>query len=70
MFIANLKIINEVIYLGALNFLKSLSSNKEQGVVVYGGDQVQKREKAAVVPWNTLDILFAGLEGKQVSAVI
>jgi len=30
--------------------------------VVYGGDQVQKREKAAVVSWNTLEILFAGLK--------
>jgi hypothetical protein len=64
MFIANLKIINEVVYLRALNFLKSLSSNKEKGVVVYGGDQVQKREKADVVPWNTLKNLFAGLARK------
>jgi len=63
-FIANLKIIKEVVYLRVLNFLKSLSSNKEKGFVVYGGDQVQKREKAQVVPWNTLKILFSGLEGK------
>jgi len=31
---------------------------------VYGGDKVQKREKAQVVPWNTLEMLFSGLEGK------
>ena len=49
-------------YFKNLDFWKALSNSQEKGFVVYGGDQVQKREKAAVVPWNTLEILFAGLK--------
>ena len=51
-------------YFKNLEFWKSLSSKQEKGFVVYGGDEVQKREKAAVVPWNALEVLFAGLESK------
>jgi len=43
MFIANLKIINEVIYLRALNFLKFLSSNKKKRVCsVWWGSSPEK----------------------------
>jgi predicted AAA+ superfamily ATPase len=49
-------------YFKNLDFWKSISNSHERGFVVYGGDQVQKREKAEIVPWDTLEILFTGLK--------
>jgi uncharacterized protein len=51
-------------YFKNLNFWKSLSNSQEKGFVVYGGDHPQKREQAAVVSWNALEILCEGLTAK------
>ncbi len=51
-------------YFKNLNFWKSLSNSPEKGFVVYGGDHPQKREQAAVVSWNALEILCEGLTAK------
>lgn len=51
-------------YFKPLDFWQSLSHSTEKGFVVYAGDHAQRRENATVVPWNSLQILFAGLKRK------